>query len=62
MTSNRAQADFGFILSAPASARARGETTLTLYMFHCRRVDGSPICLDAQELTSDRTALISRST
>ena len=35
-----------------------GETEVaTLYTFDCRRADGSPLCLEVHELTSDQGAL-----
>ena len=41
--------------SAPADGDQR--TGVPLYMFDCRRADGSPICLEAHEFGSDERAL-----
>lgn len=42
---------------APASADAGRKGGAPLYTFDCRRANGSPICLELHELSSDERAL-----
>ncbi|HSV01727.1 MAG TPA: hypothetical protein VLI41_00850 [Phenylobacterium sp.] len=59
MTADRAQAGSGLVSADGASAWTTGEApALPFYTFHCRRADGSPVCLEAQELASDDGALV----
>jgi len=41
----------------PAHEGASSSAGALLYTFDCRRADGSPICLEAHELSSDDRAL-----
>ena len=53
-TSSNASASAGTSDSTGEKTWERGP----LYTFHCRRSDGSPVCLEMYELPSDERALV----